>query len=185
MFKIFNIANYTATPTAEALRIEAFKKLWDRDESEKKEQALKDFSYVAFMCDPTRDNPFFGYNEVGEREERIKQYGAGMKGYSPDDEVIEAVEVYNQMLDTAIPSLNMYRAAMRAKAELERFLNTVDLDERDDKGKQIFDFKKLADTLKVIKDTAASLKTLQENVYKESYEASKIRGAESVSEFEM
>lgn len=186
MFKLFDISGHTVRPTPESLRIEVFADLWERDTTEKKTEAMKDFTYVCFMCDPTKSNPFYGYNEKDDRLKRIKQYAVGMKEYEPDDLVLKAEDFYNELLEEAIPSLSMYKAAMRAKAELERFLNYVDLDERDLKtGKPIHDFKKLQDALKGTKDAAVSLKALRDNVYEEAYESSKIRGSDSgPSEFE-
>lgn len=132
--KLFDIDNnHKLTIHPEALLIQSFKLLWDGDNSKDKKVALKELAYVYFMTD--YKSPYEKYDK-DEKHLQICEDVMGDTKYKPSAEVLKAIEVYKNLQQTF--SMKFLESAKTASRELMRFFDTVDLQERTDKGAPIY-----------------------------------------------
>ncbi len=181
---IFEIKNSTAQPTMEILLITPFKEIWDRDLHTHKGMAIKEFTYIEFMCSPKKTNPFWGYIELKERSDKIIERIFPNKEWQPDNLIAEAINIYREFLKKASPSLNYLDSAMQGIIKVQDFFKTVDLNKTNSKGALLYKPRDittaLSDTEKVIKN----LDNLREKVVQELLDAGKTMNNRKISEFE-
>jgi hypothetical protein len=182
MADIFIVENGIVKPTIEILLVSPFKEIWDRDSSESKEYAMKEFSYIYFITTPKKTNPFYGYTEQDRHPEVVKYLFENY--YSPDSIVQQAMEVRRKFYYEASASLSLLEGAKEAVDKLKNFLINFDLNERNEKGIPIYKPKDitsaLADTFNVMK----TLNSLEEKVNEEIYESAKSKGNRDINPFE-
>ena len=65
---LFDIVNGHVIMNPNSLAMPEFKAIWDRDKTKVKELAIKELSYVVFLCDESVKNPYHQYR----LSERIK-----------------------------------------------------------------------------------------------------------------
>ena len=131
--KLFDIDNNKVIIHPEALLIQSFKLLWDRDKSKDKSTAMKEIAYVYFMTD--FKSPYDRYDS----EEKKLQVGADIVGngkYTPDDKVVAAMTTYKNLQQTF--SMKFLESAKVAAKELMNFFNSVDLNERTNSGGVVY-----------------------------------------------
>jgi hypothetical protein len=160
LFSLDNTYNVVIDPIAYS--IEVFKKIWDRDKTKTKEIARKELSYIYFNNDFKSD--FMQIIDRKERSNEVIKY-LFAKEWSPDALILDAEEFYNKRQETI--SSKLLNGAMIYADKLRKFFEDVDLNERDDKNKHIFNAKQGNDVLKDLGKTIESLKQLEEIVRKE------------------
>ena len=69
MAYLFVIENNVAKPNVETLLIDPFNKIWERDKSKDKSQAIKEFNYIEFMVSKKKTNPYTGYDTEARKKE--------------------------------------------------------------------------------------------------------------------
>lgn len=179
--KLFNVINQVVMPTTEILLISPFKEIWERDYSEHKFYAIKEFTFIEFMCSPKKANPFIGYTD---KEERAKKIIANIYSkeivhvsiadkWMPDDLVIDGMKVYIQFLKEAAPSLSFLESAEKACDTLKDFFNTVDLHQTNAKGALLYKPRDITSALKDTESTIKQIFALREKVEQELFETSK------------
>lgn len=131
--KLFDIDNNTVIVHPEALLIQSFKLLWDRDKSKDKHTALKEMAYVYFMTD--FKSPYDRYDK-NEKGQQVNIDIMGNQAYTPDEAVISAANTYKNLQQTF--SMKFLESAKVAARELMRFFNEVNLSERTDKGAVVY-----------------------------------------------
>lgn len=132
--KLFDLdINNKVTIHPEALLIQSFKVLWDRDKSKDKKEAIKELSYIYFLTD--FKSPYDKYDKT-EKVYQINVEVLGNPEYTPDSKVLDAINVYKNLQQTF--SMKFLESAKTAARELMRFFDTVDLSERTDKGSPIY-----------------------------------------------
>lgn len=179
---IFVIDKGIIKPTDFVLGISPFKEIWDRDKSDKKDRAIKDFTFIEYYVSPKTINPFKDIREE-EREKKIIETVSILKGYKPDKLVWQAVDRYKEMLYQWSKSYRLYTAAMKAIENLRDFLETVDVSEKNDKGMPIYKPKDITNALKDINSIISNLKDLERNIFDEISSA-KIYGGKRKNPFE-
>lgn len=184
MINLFEVQGNIALPSEHALMLSPFKEIWERDEDEKKSSALKQLTYVEFMCSFKKSNPFSGYS-LRERHKEVtkKLYGEDFN-YIPDGLVQEAIQYYEKLQDEASISMSFYKSVVSSVEQLQEFLNSVDLNERSEKGVPIY---KPTDVTRAINDSVGvlqSLTTLKEKVQQELFQATKTKSQREIGEFE-
>jgi len=181
---LFEVRDNVALPTTEALIISPYKEIWERDTSEKKEQAIKEFTYIELCCSLKKANPFAGYNE-DERYSRVAEnVFPDTPDYVPDTLVQKGIEQYKKFQTEASPSMAFYESVVVAVKKLQNFLNNVDLRERSKMGMAVY---KPTDISKAASDAVnvlANLTTLKEKVQQELFEASKTKSQRTIGAFE-
>lgn len=181
---LFEVVGNTAIPTTEALLIYPYKEIWERDVSEKKEQAIKELSYIELSCSYKKANPFAGYDEA-ERYLRVAEnVFPDTPDYIPDELVQRGMVQYKKFQEEASQSMSFYESVVTSVKKLQNFLNNVDLRERTKLGGAVY---KPADISKAASDAVNvlhNLTTLKEKVQQELFEASKTKGQRTVGAFE-
>jgi len=157
------------------LGVDAFFQIWDRDESENKEMAIKEISFVYFITSMNPDNSFREYH----KNERVKVVADLVFGYSVDyrdDKVINNAVNSMITLDKS-HTKEFLRDIINNIGKLRNFLTAVDLDERDLNGKLIHNPKQYSDILSKQTELLKSLKGAIDMVDEESnLSENKLRG---------
>lgn len=180
--KAFDIQGDQVTFTAEFLAVPEFKAIWDRDKKKGKGSAIKELSYVAFLCDNTIYNPYRGYSEEARSEELIKDF-IGDESWKPDREVQEAVDKLHGLLETT--SSRLLRSSKIAADKLGVYFETIDFTLMDDNGKPIYSARELASNLSAMGNIVKSLKVLEDQVKKEQLDDNITRGGFEIGDFEV
>ena len=183
--EVFELEDGIVYPTKEILLIEPFKTIWEKDTSRQKEESIKIFTYVNFLCNPRRSNPYFDIDEK-ERSKHIKKEIWGDENYNHPDylTIIEAVVKYKSLLEIESPSLKLYLSAVQGLNELTNFINTVDLNERTAAGGAVYKPADITRAFKELPDTKKTIETLRASIHNELQEAAKTRGSREIGDFE-
>lgn len=177
--KLFKCQGYNLTISEEAYMLEPFKKIWKRDKSKNKEQALAELAYIYFMEDTRSD-----YQVYIDRKERSKQVklGEGLKeSWEPDKAVQEAQQFYASFKSESALLLEDIRVAI---TKLREFIKTIDLSATDDKGKPIYTLNTYTATIKQIPELITSLDEAERTIAKEVIGQDKVRGSIEKAMFE-
>lgn len=180
---IFLLENNVVKPTPESLLIRPFKQIWDRDKTVKKERAMKEIAYIEFMKSFKRSNPFIGYEDF-DRHRKVCQFVFDDNKYVPDEVVQQAMKVYDELQNEGSLSLRYYKSLVQGVDKLIKFVETVDLDERDLKGTAVWNPTHITNITKTAGDTLKQLNMMKEQVEQELYESSKTRGNREINIFE-
>lgn len=103
--KLFKYEGYEVTVAPEALSLKPFKKIWDRDKSKNKEQALLELGFLYFYCDPRSD-----YQYITDDESRLDAVKEGIgfsKDWKPDAALQAAINFYSTFDTSAALLLKM------------------------------------------------------------------------------
>ena len=182
MAHLFKMSGKVVYPNEETLLIPIYKKIWERDKSENKEEAIKQFSYIEFMTSLLRSIPYIGYEE-GRRHTQLCKDIMMNENYQPDDLVIQGMEKIVEFQRNASPTLAFYESALKGLRKLQRFFNTFNMNERTDKGIPIYKPKEITSALLDCDKASASLDSLKKKVEEEVYEAVKTKGDKVISPF--
>src|SRR4030042_5388539 len=166
----------------EVLAIPEFKTIWDRDEGEEKEQAVKELSYVTFLCDDSVNNPYRAYKEK-EREDVLVRDFIKDENWGPDKEVQAAIKKYREATQTT--NSRLLKAAKNAADKLSEYFDMIDFNELDNYGKPVFSAKELASNLAAVGNIVKSLNQLEDMVRKEQMETKTIRGGGDIGYYEI
>lgn len=166
----------------EVLAIPEFKVLWDRDEDEDKGKAMKELSYVTFLCDESINNPYRAYKE-SEREEVLRKDFIRDKRWKPDSKIEAAIKKYKETVQTT--NSRLLRSAKNAADKLAEYFDMIDFNEMDSYGKPVFSAKELSSNLAAVGNIVKSLTQLEEMVRKEQMESKSIRGGGEIGYYEV
>lgn len=180
--KLFDIKGDEIVLNAQTLGIPPFKKLYERDKSKGKRNALRELSYITFLCDNTTDNRYRGYDEL-QREKVLRRDFLEDENWEPDEDIIEAIEKFKELQKT--PTSKLYESALSGANKLAGYFQNIDFDSVDEEGKPIHSAKELAQNLASVGNIVKSLKMLEAVVRQEQQDATTARGGSSISEFEI
>ena len=152
MIKLFKYEGAKVIISEEAITLKPFKVLWNRDKTKDKSRATDELAFIYFYSDPRSD--FQVYVDEEERLSQIKE-GLGLdEKWKPDDKVWEAVKYYESFKPMSSLLLEDTRFLID---NLRKSLRSIDVNERDDKGKPVFQVNVI---MKAIKDMPDLLETL-------------------------
>lgn len=177
--KLFTLANNYPVITPEALMIDSFANIWNRDKTKDKSVATKELAYVYFLCDYKSI-----YNTYPDeiKEEKIIEDIFKNK-YKPDKNVLLAIDKYNELQDSF--NMRFLKSAKSAAEKNMQYFNNVDYSERDVKGNPVYKIKEVQAALKDCSGVIDTLDKLIEKVSKEqALMDSRIKGGGEVSFFE-
>lgn len=161
--RLFKYEGYEVRVAPEALTLKPFKKLWDRDKSKTKDNALQELSFIYFYCDPRSDYQYIVDDE--DRMEAVKE-GEGLPtAWKPDKELQKAIDFYRSF-DTA--SAVLLKSALIGVNKVRQQLEDADLNEVDDKGKPVISLKDYMAVLKMVPEVASMLKDAERAINDES-----------------
>lgn len=169
MLKLFSYEGYEVVVAPEALMLEAFKVLWDRDSSPDKRVARLEFAYIYFFADPRSDYAYI--TDEGKRSQEIKM-GLGLEDWSADKKIRAAIRLYRSFMPISLGLLEDARCAID---KLRIFLREVDLMATDERGKPLYSVSTISSTIKQIPELVNVLKEAEKAVTSDITE-SEMRG---------
>lgn len=182
--ELFTTDNDTIIPDVNTLLIYPFDEIWARDTSERKEQAMREFKYIEFLCSFKKTNPFAGYDddikELKVRQNVFRNYPE----WFPDQLVIEAINIYISFRDEASPSLRFYLDNLAGAKRLQEYYRTVDLTKTTRTGGLVNKPSDVARGLTQASAILANLESLREKVQQEAMNAGRTRANRTVNHFE-
>ena len=182
MAYLFTIKNLAVVPEPEVYMISPFKEILERDKSKKKVVALQELAYIEFMSSLKKSNPFAGYND-GEREGAVIKAVFNGENYNPDKLVLEGIKFISELQTTHSPVYSLYLKSKKAVEGIKRFFDSVDVNERDDRGKPIHKATDILRSINEVPKTLATLKDLERKIQSEDLSVSKNRGEIKVGMF--
>lgn len=180
--KAFDIQGDHVTFTAEFLAVPEFKAIWNRDKTKGKARAIKELSYVAFLCDNTMYNPYRGYSEEVRGEILISDF-VGDKLWKPDELIKKAVDKLHKLLETT--SSRLLKSSLIASDKLGSYFENIDFSLLDDNGKPVYSARDLASNLSAVGNIIKSLRVLEDQVKKEQLDDNITRGGFEIGDFEV
>ena len=178
--ELFELKEYNLTYSPQALALEPFKKLWDRDKSKDKQIAIAELSFIYFFADYKSD--FSDILDEHKRAEEILDAISLPKGWKPDAAVYAAIKFYQDRSYTV--TMRMLESAHKAINKLNKYFDNVNPLEKDSQGKLVHDAKKLVDTIGNLGKVVDGLKELEDRVKKEKEKKGRLRAGREKGLFE-
>ena len=175
--KLIKVENYSLSISDEALLVKPIRKLWNQDRSEKKERFYQQMSFLYFFTDPRSSYAYMLDDE--ERKQAIVEQEGLEPDFQPSPLLKEAMEVYKK--HTITPSQRLLENALISADKVGQFLRDVDLTEKDDKGKPLYQVSAITAALKNVEGIVTSLQNIQRKVEQEISEQGKARGTQELS----
>lgn len=182
MSYLFKITDSVVYPNEETLLIEPFKTIWERDDSPKKEVALKEFTYIEFISSQLKSNPYRGYRESA-RDSILKKNIIQDENWIPDILINEAIEKIEEFQKNGSASYSLYKKAIAAKEKLEDFFDDFDLNDKTDKGTYLLKPKDITGALLDLDKVIVNLESLKEKIEKELFEEVRNKSDKTISPF--
>lgn len=182
--ELFTVDNGIVIPNKNTLLIHPFMDLWERDSSEKKTIALKEFQYIEFLCSYSKDNPYAGYDEDVKEYKIRRNVFKDNPEWLPDDLVQAGIATYISFRDEASPTLRFYLANLAGAKKLQDYYENVDLYKETRTGALV---NKPSDVARGLTQATAilnSLETLRIKVQQELLDSGKTRANRTVNHFE-
>jgi hypothetical protein len=177
--KLFKYEGYRVVISEEALMLKPFKKIWDRDKHEDKRDALNELAFIYFYVDPRSDYQYITIPE--SRMEAIKE-GEGLPSdWKPDKDLLAAINFYETFKPMSALLLDDSRKMIN---KLRDYINDIDFNEKDDKGKPIYTMSSITSTIKQIPELTKTLNEAERLVNQEMLEAAKARGSVELTIFD-
>jgi len=183
MALLFEVNGQAVIPTTEIRLVEPFKTIWERDTTESKENALRDFAFIEFMTSKKKSNPYAGYSD----EERLKKLS--LIYYKDEnaeiDKLVEQGMAEVVRFQTEGSATYSYLVSLLNIADrIKHYFNTVDIDERDEKGKPIHTISNITRAIGDIDKVLQTLHTAQAKVEQELFETTKTRNNKEINPYE-
>nr|DAI14763.1 MAG TPA: hypothetical protein [Bacteriophage sp.] len=171
MIKLFKYEGFRVTISEEALALKPFKLLWNRDKSKDKSKANNELAFIYFYADPRSD--FQIYIDDEERMEQIKDSLGLAPEWQPDAELEAAIEYYKSF--KPLSSLLLEDARFLID-NLRKTLRSINIDERDDKGKPVFQVPAVMKAIKEMPDLIKMMDETEKALFSDVQENSRMRG---------
>ena len=180
---LFVVENGVAKPNTETLLISPFKEIWERDNSDNKNLATKELTFVEFMSSKKKTNPYAGYDD-NMRYERLLEI---MPEEWEMDELVESALIkIKDFQINASPTYQYYLSAVKAASKMRDFFNDFEFSEINERsGNPLY---KPSDITRALNDTSKTLENLnsmKEKVEQELFEQTKTRGNKTINPFEV
>jgi len=180
MAKLFDITGTKIIPDPRVIAIPAMKKVWDRDKSKGKEKAIKEYTYITFLCD--FHSP---YKDLSEeiKEEIIREDIFKEEEWEPDEIIQKAIDKYLQLQETR--HLRMLKSYEHIEDQITSYNNKINLEEKDDWGKLKYNVKDIVQSAEKIGNVIKSILILEKQVQMEMAESGNVRGQFEIGSYEI
>lgn len=176
--KLIKYENYTISPADEIFYVKEFRELFNKDKTANKEKFMQTISFIYFFADPR--SPFQDIQNEGERTAEIITQEGLTKDFAVPKKLIET---YRKLTTTT--SQKLLDSMRKAIAKIGEFLENVDLDKTDDKGKPVYTIASVVQATDKIPVLAKKLIETEKIVNSEIMEVGRARGGnESKKVFE-
>jgi len=165
----------------QALAIPEFRYLWDRDDDIDKDNAVREISYIVFLCDESLANPYRSYKE-GDRERVLMKDFIKDKKWKVDKHILAGIDKFIEATQTT--NSRLLKAAKNAAEKLAGYFDMIDFNEIDKDGKPMYSARELASNLAAVGNIVKSLHQLEEMVKKEQLESNTVRGGGEIGFYE-
>ncbi|MGK0464787.1 hypothetical protein [Clostridium sp.] len=162
---LFELENNVVTFSPQALLIAPFKEIWDKDKTKDKHEATLKLGFIYYMSDERSD--FIHILDTDERIAEIKLFIDMPKNFTgKTKEIIRAVHYYEKMSETT--STNLLQSTRLVLQKISKFLDDVNLDERDERTKKpIHDIGKITSSVEKIPRLIKAINEIEKQVIKE------------------
>ena len=175
-----NRLTYEIDIAPEALLLEPFKRLIDRDKSKTKDMAKKELAFIYHYCDIRSD--YMG-TEDSQRMVQILDNLNFPNKYKLDKDMLEAISFYKSF---KTPVETLYEGAIIASQAVDKYLRNTEelLAERID-GKVVTDIAKITSSIEKLPKIMANLKAAEKELVKEKKETEgRMKGSKTMNTFE-
>ena len=170
--RLFNLKERNVIISPEALLIPEFQDIWKRDKAKNKLKAMRELSYVYFICD--YKSPYRASLTLNRLEATVAKDFMKDESYTPDSKISAAIDKYKELQVT--PSMRLLDASLKTVHNLIDYLQNVDLQERDKNDRPIYKPSDVTNSLSKIGAIVESLSKVRESVEKEMSEQASLRG---------
>ncbi len=157
--------------------IKEFKKIWTKDRSTKKDKALKELAFIYHTSD--YQSIYRNYH-IDTRESKIKLDLFDDRQWTPDKDVLAAIEKYTQLQTTL--SMQLLNDVELGLAKLRDYFRDIDFAEDDTNGVAAKNF---IANVKAMGELVKGMKSLREEVEKELTDSMQLRGGSIISKREL
>ena len=181
---IFVVENGVAKPNVETLLLSPFKEIWERDTTEHKEIAIKEFTFIELMSSKKKTNPYAGY----EDDIRLKKLTEKLfeEGWEMDTLIEQGLAIIVEWQIEASPTYQYYISVLNAANQMRKFFNNFDINERNPKnGNPVYKPRDITSAINDTNKTLQNLNSMKESVEQELFESEKVRGNKTVNHFEI
>jgi len=159
--KLFTLSSNYPIISPEALLIDDFAKIWNRDKTKDKSVATKELAYVYFLSD--YKSIYNTYPSEIKEERIIEDVFKGK--FKPDKLVLTAIDKYNELHNTF--NMRFLKSARYAAEKSMEYYNNVDYTEKDPKGNFVYKIKEVNASIKDCSGILDALDKLIDKVSKE------------------
>lgn len=160
---IFEIKNFVVTFSPQALMLKPFKEIWLNDKSKDKTKAIQELSYIYFMSDDRSD--YMYVLDLYERHEYVLRDLMMDPQWIKPQYIDEAMEFYVEASTTT--STQMLKSTRGVIEKISKFLDDIDVNERDKNNKPMFDIGKIVASVEKIPKLVKALNEIEQEIVKE------------------
>jgi hypothetical protein len=183
MAHLFVVENGVAKPNTETLLISPFREIWERDETNDKQKAIKEFTFIEFMMSKKKSNPYAGYSET-VRLDKVKESVFNLS-WQPDILIEQAMAKMREFQKEASPTYSYYMDSLETAERTREFLKNIDLNERNDRtGNPLYKPKDVTSAIIDAEKVILTLATLKDKVEQELFDTTKTKGMRQINYFE-
>ena len=128
--KLIKVENYELKIADEALLVKPFRRLWNMDRTDRKEQFYKQMSVLFYTYSPASN-----YSYIIDEKDRMKEVmlQEGIDDFKNNAEFKAAIEVYKKLVKT--PSSELLADVRLTIDKVRQALNSIDFESLDEKDK--------------------------------------------------
>ena len=176
--ELLTIADGRLSVSPMALTIKEFNDIWETDKTKTKDNAVKELSFVYFMC--WYKSPYKAYDE-NRRVERIKNDVIRDSKWEIPQRVVDAMKKFEELMVSDSPSMSLLKSAQKAISKVQDYFDTVDI-RNDAKGTKMATLIKTMGSIDAIMKGLASL---ENKVEQELQSVGRVRGGGVVGNREL
>lgn len=169
---LIEFENYEVRPTEEFFMIKPLRDLYTKYHEKDWEKFMQYVSFIYHYADP-RSTYAYIVDDDERMNEIIKQEGFP-KSFKAPKEVWDCIDVYKKRIET--PALKLLKATLVMIDNLSQYMQNIDLDERDDKGKPVHTISTVTQAAKQVPQLAKDVSEAMKTVAKEIEESGRARG---------
>ena len=169
--RLVKVENFQVDFEDELLLLKPFRKLYKADKNRDKRGFMDFLTVLYFTYDPRSDYSYI-VNEEARLEEVCVTNGIEMHSFTESQK--ECIELYKKLTTTI--SQELLRSTKIAISKVRDFLETIDLNAKDDKGKPLYTINSVTTAIKQIPQLAKDVMEAEKAVAKEIQEQGTARG---------
>lgn len=169
--KLVRVDNYQLKVQDELLLLTPFRKLYKKDKTRDKGNFIEFLTLIYYVYDPRSD-----YSYIVNEKERLKEVCEtnGINKEKFTDLEQECIDLYKQLTTTI--SNELLRSTKIAISKVRQFLENLDMNAVDDKGKPLYTISSVTTAIRQIPQLAKDVMDAEKAIAKELQEQGRVRG---------